>query len=75
MALFMISVAAELAGMHPQTLRMYERRGLVPAAALVEEHAPVFTGRHGALRRIQQLMAAAVSTWPAWSGCWRWRSR
>jgi MerR family transcriptional regulator/heat shock protein HspR len=28
-ALFMIGVAAELAGMHPQTLRMYERRGLV----------------------------------------------
>ncbi|NLG66489.1 MAG: helix-turn-helix transcriptional regulator [Actinobacteria bacterium] len=27
--LFMISVAAELADMHPQTLRMYERRGLV----------------------------------------------
>jgi MerR family transcriptional regulator/heat shock protein HspR len=27
--LFMISVAAELAGMHPQTLRLYERRGLV----------------------------------------------
>ncbi|NLO28115.1 MAG: helix-turn-helix transcriptional regulator [Actinobacteria bacterium] len=26
---FMISVAAELAEMHPQTLRMYERRGLV----------------------------------------------
>jgi len=25
----MISVAAELAGMHPQTLRVYERRGLV----------------------------------------------
>jgi MerR family transcriptional regulator/heat shock protein HspR len=28
-ALFAIGVAAELAGMHPQTLRMYERRGLV----------------------------------------------
>ena len=28
-AVFVISVAAELAGMHPQTLRMYERRGLV----------------------------------------------
>ena len=28
-ALFMISVAAELAGVHPQTLRMYERRGLL----------------------------------------------
>ena len=26
---FMISVAAELAGMHPQTLRMYETRGLI----------------------------------------------
>ena len=25
----MISVAAELSGMHPQTLRLYERRGLV----------------------------------------------
>src|SRR5919112_5435487 len=26
---YMISVAAELAGMHPQTLRIYESRGLV----------------------------------------------
>jgi MerR family transcriptional regulator/heat shock protein HspR len=26
---FMISVAAELADMHPQTLRMYEARGLI----------------------------------------------
>jgi MerR family transcriptional regulator, heat shock protein HspR len=28
-AVFVISVAAELAGVHPQTLRMYERRGLL----------------------------------------------
>lgn len=28
-ALFVISVAAELAGVHPQTLRMYERKGLI----------------------------------------------
>ena len=28
-ALFVISVAAELSGLHPQTLRIYERRGLV----------------------------------------------
>lgn len=28
-ALFIISVAAELAGVHPQTLRIYERKGLV----------------------------------------------
>jgi len=27
--LYMISVAAELAGMHPQTLRVYENKGLV----------------------------------------------
>ena len=26
---YMISIAAELAGLHPQTLRMYEARGLV----------------------------------------------
>src|SRR5438067_13156414 len=26
---YMISVAAELAGMHPQTLRIYEARGLI----------------------------------------------
>src|SRR5207253_8864689 len=26
---YMISVAAELAGMHPQTLRLYETRGLI----------------------------------------------
>ena len=28
-AVFVISVAAELAGMHPQTLRIYERSGLI----------------------------------------------
>ncbi|HAM02078.1 MAG TPA: MerR family transcriptional regulator [Acidimicrobiaceae bacterium] len=28
-AVYVISVAAELAGMHPQTLRFYERKGLV----------------------------------------------
>ena len=27
--LYMISVAAELAGVHPQTLRIYEQKGLV----------------------------------------------
>lgn len=28
-AVYVISVAANLAGMHPQTLRIYERRGLI----------------------------------------------
>src|SRR4051812_7182729 len=31
-ALYIISVAAELAGVHPQTLRIYERKGLVDPA-------------------------------------------
>ena len=31
-AVYIISVAAELAGMHPQTLRIYERRGLLRPA-------------------------------------------
>ena len=31
-AVYVISVAAELAGVHPQTLRIYERRGLVGPA-------------------------------------------
>ena len=31
-AVYVISVAAELAGMHPQTLRIYERRGLLSPA-------------------------------------------
>jgi MerR family transcriptional regulator/heat shock protein HspR len=31
-AVYIISVAAELAGVHPQTLRIYERRGLLRPA-------------------------------------------
>lgn len=32
-AVYVISVAADLAGMHPQTLRQYDRLGLVPRPA------------------------------------------
>ena len=43
---FMISVAAELAEMHPQTLRMYEARGLIepkrsPKGTRLYSHADV----------------------------------
>ena len=31
-AVYVISIAAELAGVHPQTLRIYERKGLVQPA-------------------------------------------
>ena len=52
---FMISVAAELAEMHPQTLRMYEARGLIepkrsPKGTRLYSHADVER-----LRRIQEL--------------------
>ena len=52
---FMISVAAELADMHPQTLRMYEARGLIepkrsPKGTRLYSHSDVER-----LRRIQEL--------------------
>jgi MerR family transcriptional regulator/heat shock protein HspR len=52
---FMISVAAELAEMHPQTLRMYESRGLIepkrsPKGTRLYSHSDVER-----LRRIQQM--------------------
>ena len=37
-AVYVISVAAELAGMHPQTLRIYERRGLLDPAQIGRAH-------------------------------------
>ena len=33
-AVYIISVAAELAGVHPQTLRIYERKGLIELAVV-----------------------------------------
>src|SRR3954469_4309314 len=54
-AVFMISVAAELADMHPQTLRMYEARGLI-----TPKRSPKNTRLYSQrdverLRRIQQM--------------------
>ena len=54
---FMISVAAELAEMHPQTLRMYEQRGLIepkrsPKGTRLYSQADVER-----LRRIQEMTA------------------
>ena len=36
---YMISVAAELVGMHPQTLRIYEQKGLVQPKRTAGQHA------------------------------------
>ena len=54
---FMISVAAELAEMHPQTLRMYEQRGLI-----APQRSPKGTRLYSQedverLRRIQEMTA------------------
>lgn len=52
---FMISVAAELAHMHPQTLRMYETRGLI-APQRSPKNTRLYSQRDvELLRRIQQL--------------------
>src|SRR5256885_17211749 len=54
-ALFIISVAAELAGVHPQTLRIYERKGLVDPARTVGGSRRYSEDDIGRLRRIQDL--------------------
>jgi len=54
---FMISVAAELAEMHPQTLRMYERRGLVRPQRSSKSTRLYSLEDVDRLRRIQQLVS------------------
>jgi MerR family transcriptional regulator/heat shock protein HspR len=52
---FMISVAAELADMHPQTLRMYEARGLI-APKRSPKNTRLYSQRDvERLRRIQRM--------------------
>jgi len=53
---FMISVAAELAEMHPQTLRMYERRGLICPQRSSKSTRLYSLEDVERLRRIQQLV-------------------
>ena len=54
--LFMISVAAELAEMHPQTLRLYERRGLIRPRRSSKSTRLYSLDDVERLRRIQQLV-------------------
>jgi MerR family transcriptional regulator/heat shock protein HspR len=51
----MISVAAELAGMHPQTLRLYERRGLVSPQRTAKNTRRYSQRDVERLQRIQEL--------------------
>ena len=60
-AVYVISVAAELAGMHPQTLRQYDRLGLV-SPARASGHGRRYSRRDvERLRRVQALSQEGVN--------------
>src|ERR1700755_1794260 len=60
-ALYLISVAGELAGVHPQTLRIYERKGLIEPSR-TEGRSRRYSDRDIALlQRIQELTNDGVS--------------
>ncbi len=60
-ALYVISVAAELAGVHPQTLRIYERKGLVDPARTQGGSRRYSDDDIDRLRRIQDLTNAGLN--------------
>lgn len=61
MALYVISVAAELAGVHPQTLRIYERKGLLDPARTEGGNRRYSDNDLARLRRIQDLTNAGLN--------------
>src|SRR5918997_6456672 len=54
-ATYVISVAAELAGVHPQTLRVYERKGLLTPQRTAGNTRRYSDDDIARLRRIQEL--------------------
>ena len=60
-AVYVISVAAELAGVHPQTLRIYERKGLLDPARTSGGSRRYSEGDIERLRRIQDLTAGGLN--------------
>ena len=60
-SVYVISVAAELAGMHPQTLRIYERRGLLNPARTAGGNRRYTDEDIARLRRIAQLAASGMN--------------
>lgn len=60
-AVYVISVAAELAGVHPQTLRIYERKGLLDPARTVGGSRRYSDRDIAQLRRIQDLTNAGLN--------------
>jgi MerR family transcriptional regulator, heat shock protein HspR len=60
-AVYVISVAAELAGVHPQTLRIYERKGLVDPARTSGGSRRYSDADIDQLKRIQDLTNAGLN--------------
>lgn len=60
-AVYVISVAAELAGVHPQTLRIYERKGLVDPGRTSGGSRRYSEADIALLRRIQELTADGLN--------------
>ncbi len=60
-AVYVISVAAELAGVHPQTLRIYERKGLLDPARTGGGSRRYSERDIERLRRIQDLTTAGLN--------------
>jgi MerR family transcriptional regulator/heat shock protein HspR len=60
-AVYIISVAAELAGVHPQTLRIYERKGLVRPHRTSGNTRRYSEADIDRLRRVQELTQGGVN--------------
>ncbi len=60
-ALYVISIAAELAGVHPQTLRVYERKGLVQPQRTEGNTRRYSADDIARLRKIQELTQEGIN--------------
>jgi MerR family transcriptional regulator/heat shock protein HspR len=58
---YLIGIVAELAGVHPQTLRLYERRGLISPRRSAGKTRRYSDADLAVLRRIQELSEAGLN--------------
>lgn len=72
---YVISVAAELSGLHPQTLRQYDRLGLVCPDRTAGAAGAIRPGTSSSCARCSGSPRTRASTWRASSGSSSWRTR
>jgi MerR family transcriptional regulator/heat shock protein HspR len=60
-AVYVISVAAELSGMHPQTLRQYDRMGLVSPGRTTGRNRRYSLRDIASLRNVQRLVGEGIN--------------